>query len=61
VKKLKEAQLLMKVVTTWSGGKESCFACYKAIQEDFDVSSLLTMMAVFWISNGTRSRRNEGG
>jgi hypothetical protein len=55
VKKLKEAhRLLMKVVTAWSGGKESCFACYKAIQEDFDVSSLLTMMAVFWISNGTR-------
>ena len=35
----------MKVVASWSGGKESCFACYKAIQEDFDVSYLLTMMA----------------
>ena len=44
----------MKVVTAWSGGKEICFACYKAIQEDFDVSYLLTLMAVFWISNGTR-------
>ena len=35
----------MKVVASWSGGKESCFACYKAIKEDFDVSHLLTMMA----------------
>jgi diphthine-ammonia ligase len=35
----------MKVVASWSGGKESCFACYKAIQEGFDVSYLLTMMA----------------
>jgi diphthine-ammonia ligase len=35
----------MKIVASWSGGKESCFACYKAIQEGFDVSYLLTMMA----------------
>lgn len=35
----------MKAVTSWSGGKDSCFACYKAIQEGFDVSQLLTMMA----------------
>src|SRR3990170_4277567 len=35
----------MKVVASWSGGKESCFACYKAIKEGFDVSYLLTMMA----------------
>ena len=35
----------MKVVASWSGGKESCFACYKAIHEGFDVSCLLTMMA----------------
>lgn len=34
----------MKVVASWSGGKESCFACYKAIQEGFDVSCFLTMM-----------------
>ena len=35
----------MKVAASWSGGKESCFACYKAIHEGFDVSYLLTMMA----------------
>jgi uncharacterized protein (TIGR00290 family) len=35
----------MKVVTSWSGGKDSCFACYKAIQEGHDVSQLLIMMA----------------
>jgi len=35
----------MKVVVSWSGGKDSCFACYKAIQEDQDVSHLLIMMS----------------
>jgi len=35
----------MKVVVSWSGGKDSCFACYKAIQEDQDVSQLLIMMS----------------
>jgi uncharacterized protein (TIGR00290 family) len=35
----------MKIVASWSGGKDSCFACYKAIQEGFEVSHLLTMMA----------------
>ncbi len=36
---------MVKVVASWSGGKDGCFACYKAIQEGFEVSSLLTMMA----------------
>ena len=31
----------MKVFASWSGGKESCFACYKAIQNGFDVSYIL--------------------
>ena len=35
----------MKVVASWSGGKDSCFACYKAIQEGYDVSQLLIMMS----------------
>ena len=35
----------MKLVASWSGGKDSCFACYKAIQEDHDVSQLLIMMS----------------
>lgn len=33
----------MKIVSSWSGGKESCFACYKAIQDGLDVSYLLNM------------------
>ena len=35
----------MKVMAAWSGGKDSCFACYKAVQQGFDVTHLLTMMA----------------
>jgi len=35
----------MKLVPAWSGGKDSCFACYKAIQEGHDVSQLLIMMS----------------
>lgn len=31
----------MKVVAAWSGGKESCFACYKAISDGLEVSHLL--------------------
>jgi len=34
----------MKVATAWSGGKDSCFACYKAMQEGYDVVQLLIMM-----------------
>ena len=35
----------MKLVAAWSGGKDSCFACYKAIQSGYDVSQLLIMMS----------------
>jgi diphthine-ammonia ligase len=35
----------VKVVASWSGGKDSCFATYKAIQEGFNVSQLLIMMS----------------
>ncbi len=35
----------MKLVAAWSGGKDSCFACYKAIQEGHEVSDLLIMMS----------------
>jgi uncharacterized protein (TIGR00290 family) len=35
----------MKVVVSWSGGKDSCYATYKAIQEGFEISSLLIMMS----------------
>ncbi len=30
-----------KVVVSWTGGKDGCFSCYKAISEGFDVSYLL--------------------
>jgi uncharacterized protein (TIGR00290 family) len=30
-----------KVVVSWTGGKDGCFACYKAISEGFEVSHLL--------------------
>lgn len=35
----------MKVVTSWSGGKESCFACYKAMLDGFEVSHLLNFVS----------------
>lgn len=33
-----------KFVTLWSGGKESCLACYKAVSEGFTVSHLLNFI-----------------
>jgi uncharacterized protein (TIGR00290 family) len=45
VRKVKEEKNYMKIVASWSGGKDSCFACYKAIQEGYDVSQLLIMMS----------------
>ena len=35
----------MNLVAAWSGGKDSCFACYKAIREGHEVSNLLIMMS----------------
>ena len=35
----------MKLVAAWSGGKDSCFACYKAIQDGHEISNLLIMMS----------------
>ena len=34
----------MKVAVAWSGGKDSCLACFKAIKESYAVSNLLIMM-----------------
>jgi len=42
----------MKVFSSWSGGKESCLACYKALSMGFDVSYLLNFIS----EDGTRSR-----
>ena len=47
----------MQVVASWSGGKESCFACYKAILDGFDVTHLLNFISedVGRRSHGLRS------
>lgn len=36
---------MSRVVASWSGGKESCLACYKAIKDGFDVSHLLNFIS----------------
>ena len=34
----------VKVAAAWSGGKDSCFACYKAMKEGYELAQLLIMM-----------------
>ncbi len=31
-----------KLVVSWTGGKDGCFACYKAISEGYDITYLLS-------------------
>src|SRR3989304_4480634 len=38
-------RIFMKVVASWSGKKDSCSACHKAIQQGYDVANLLIMMS----------------
>jgi diphthine-ammonia ligase len=45
----------VKVFCSWSGGKESCLACYKAMQEGQEVESLLTMVT----TTGSYSRSHR--
>jgi diphthine-ammonia ligase len=45
----------MRVFCSWSGGKESCLACYKAMLEGHEIASLLTMVAT--TGRYTRSHR----
>jgi len=35
----------MRVVASWSGGKDSCFACYRAMLDGFEVSYLLNFVS----------------
>jgi diphthine-ammonia ligase len=35
----------MNVVSSWSGGKDSCLACYKAIQNGYQVGQLLNFIS----------------
>lgn len=36
-----ERKVFMKVVSLWSGGKDSCFACYKAKQQGYQIISVI--------------------
>jgi uncharacterized protein (TIGR00290 family) len=44
VKTLREVKTRMKVVASWSGGKDSCYAYYLATQQGYEVVNILTMM-----------------
>ncbi len=35
----------LKAISSWSGGKDSCLACYKAIQQGYDVKLLLNFIS----------------
>jgi len=35
----------MKAISSWSGGKDSCLACYKAMQQGYDVRLLLNFIS----------------
>ena len=35
----------MKVVASWSGGKDSCFACFKALEQGYKVSHLVNFIS----------------
>ncbi len=35
----------MKVAVSWSGGKDSCFACYKALSQGYQVSHLMNFIS----------------
>ncbi|MFA5096954.1 MAG: diphthine--ammonia ligase [Candidatus Omnitrophota bacterium] len=35
----------LKAISSWSGGKDSCLACYKAMQQGYDVKMLLNFIS----------------
>jgi uncharacterized protein (TIGR00290 family) len=35
----------MKVIISWSGGKDSCFACYRALAQGYEVSYLVNFIS----------------
>lgn len=35
----------LKAISSWSGGKDSCLACYRAIQQGYDVKLLLNFVS----------------
>ena len=49
----------MKAIVSWSGGKDSCFACYKALTQGYEVSCLLNFISREFrrvSAHGTRAR-----
>jgi len=42
---LEKEKNCVKAAVAWSGGKDSCFACYKAMREGYDVVQLLIIMS----------------
>ena len=49
----------MLVACSWSGGKDSCFACYKAMGEGLTLCSLLTMVSREYQRSGSHGIRRE--
>lgn len=35
---------MKKAFTSWSGGKDGCYACYQAMKNDFDILYIMSMM-----------------
>ncbi|MCX5669437.1 MAG: hypothetical protein NTX89_04970, partial [Candidatus Omnitrophica bacterium] len=35
----------LKAISSWSGGKDSCLACYKVMQQGYDVKLLLNFVS----------------
>ncbi len=49
----------MKVIVSWSGGKDSCFACYKALAQGHEVTHLVNFISREFrrvTFHGTRAR-----
>ena len=38
-------QIMLEAISSWSGGKDSCLACYKAIKEGYQVKHLLNFIS----------------
>jgi uncharacterized protein (TIGR00290 family) len=49
---------MTRVAVSWSGGKDSCLACYKALQKGFEISYLLNFISKDdkCMSHGVNSR-----
>lgn len=49
----------MSHIASWSGGKDSCFACYQAILAGYDISYLVNFISVEYkrvVFHGTEAR-----